>query len=125
MMSAMYPTIVVSAVVFLVVFTCMWKTEKDEQDDLAEDKAEEDTQQEEETATRAAENPALLSRHTTALDHAKSAHHHDHMARRAAEISRSTNSVKRAQGMATKQQVMKDLMNRYVRSESIVLDPCS
>ena len=124
MMSAMYPTIIVSAVVFLVVFTCMWKTGKDEQADLAEDEAEENTQQEEETATRAAENPAL-SRHTTDLDHAKSAHHHDHMARRAAEISRSTNSVKRAQGMATKQQVMKDLMNRYVRSESIVLDPCS
>ena len=101
-MSAMFPAIIVSAVVFLLVFTCMWRTEKDEQEDLAEDEAEEKVKQEEDIAVK----KSPLSRRTTDLDHAKSAHHHDHMARRAAEISRSTNSVKRAQGMATKQQVM-------------------
>ena len=118
MMSAMYPTIIVSAVVFLLVFTCMWRTEKDEQADLAEDEAddaEEKVKQEEDTAVK----KPPRSRHTTDLDHAKSAHHHDHFTRRTVEISRSTHSIKRAQRMATKQQVMKDIMNRYVSSVSI------
>jgi hypothetical protein len=118
MMSAMYPTIIVSAVVFLLVFTCMWRTEKDEQADLAEDEAddaEEKVKQEEDSAVK----KPPRSRHTTDLDHAKSAHHHDHFTRRTVEISRSTHSIKRAQRMATKQQVMKDIMNRYVSSVSI------
>ena len=51
---------------------------------------------------------------TTALDHSKSAHHHDHMARRAAKMSRSLKSAKRAKGMATKQKVVRDVMNQYV-----------
>jgi hypothetical protein len=121
MMSAMYPTIIVSGVVFLLVFTCMWRTEKDEQEDLAEDEAEAEEQakqQEDITNIRAAKKPPH-SRHTTDLDHAKSAHHHDHFTRRGVEISRSATSIKRAQRMATKQQVMKDIMNRYVFSVSI------
>jgi hypothetical protein len=51
---------------------------------------------------------------TTALDHSKSAHHHDHMARRAAKMSRSLKSAKRAKGMATKQKVVRDVMNQDV-----------
>jgi hypothetical protein len=55
-----------------------------------------------------------LGRKRTALDRSKSAHHHDHMARRAAKMSRSIKSAKRAKGMATKQKVVRDVMNQYV-----------
>ena len=69
--------------------------------------------------------PALgrKSTHVTALDHAKSAHHHDHMARRAAKMSRSLKSAKRAKGMATKQKVVRDIMNQYV-SAAVVFCCC-
>ena len=103
MLMAMYPVLVVSFITFLSVVTCMWITEKDEEADLAEDEKE----KEGDTKTPA--------KHTeTALDNAKSAHHHDHMSRRAASTSRSIKGAKRAKGMATKQQVFQDITNQYV-----------
>ena len=100
---AMYPVLVVSFITFLSVVTCMWITEKDEEADLAEDEKE----KEGDTKTPA--------KHTeTALDNAKSAHHHDHMSRRAASTSRSIKGAKRAKGMATKQKVFQDITNQYV-----------
>ena len=110
MLMAMYPVISVSFVAFLSVLACMWTTKKDEMEDLAEDQADNEKRQQQE-----AQGNHVRSAHgDTALDHAKSAHHHDHMARRAAAASRSVKSIKRAKGMSTKQKVARDILNQYV-----------
>ena len=75
---AMYPVLVVSFITFLSVVTCMWITEKDEEADLAEDEKEKE-----------GDTKTLAKHKETARDNAKSAHHQDHMSRRAASTSRS------------------------------------
>jgi len=107
MKSAMYPIVVVSAIACLTVFGCMWKTEKDEEQDLAED-----LEENEDGTTQ--DRPKRIKRTKTALDDAQLAHHHDHMSRRAAEISRHIRRGKRARSKATKQKVMRNIMNQYV-----------
>ena len=110
MLVAMYPMITISFVAFLSVLACMWTTKKDEMEDLAEDEADNKKREQQE----APGNHVQTAHRDTALDHAKSAHHHDHMARRAAAASRSVKSIKRARGMSTKQKVARDILNQYV-----------
>ena len=88
----------------------MWITEKDEEADLAEDEKEKE-----------GETKTLAKHKETALDNAKSAHHHDHVSRRAASTSRSIKGAKRAKSMTTKQKVLRDLTNQYVLFQLLVL----
>ena len=110
MLMAMYPVIVVSFIAFLSVVTCMWITEKDEEADLAEDEKEKEGDEKE----KEGDTKTLAKHKETALDNAKSAHHHDHMSRRAASMSRSIKGAKRARGMTTKQKAFQDITNQYV-----------
>ena len=117
MLMAMYPVIVVSFIAFLSVVMCMWITEKDEEADLAEDEADLAEDEADETTLEKEEegDTKTPAKHKeTALDNAKSAHHHDHMSRRAASTSRSIKGAKRARGMTTKQKVFRDITNQYV-----------
>ena len=110
MLMAMYPVIVVSFITFLSVVICMWIAEKDEEADLAEDEADETTPEKKEEG----DTKTGTKHKDTALDNAKSAHHHDHMSRRAASMSRSIKGAKRARGMTTKQKAFQDITNQYV-----------
>ena len=98
MLMAMYPVISVSFIAFLSVLACMWRTKKNNQK----------RQQQE------AQGNHVRSAHGDALDHAKSAHHQDHMGRRAGAASRSIKSIKlkRAKGISTKQKVAQDILNK-------------